>query len=156
MSLQQELLPDLVKDIRLYHNECAIVLIGSVVRGLERPESDIDLNIFLPGGDATCHASPYVDTDNRWQLKVKCKVQGIRIDVAWETYLGLEERLLGDGPISCWPFSNGVVLHDPSEAVAPFLSLARRWFQERPGIAERIEKEYQQAKQQQSRRRTTE
>ena len=156
MSLHQELLPVLVEDIRSYHEACAIVLIGSVARGQERPESDIDLNIFLPEGDAISHASPYVDHDNRWQLRVKSKMRGVRIDVAWETYQGLKERLRRDGPINCWPFSNGVVLYDCSEAVAPCLHLARTWFEERPEVAERIEREYLKAKQRQIRERATE
>ena len=153
MGLHQVILRDLVEDIKSYHNECAIVLIGSVARGQERPESDLDLNIFFPDDDVTCHASPYVDTDNKWQLKMKCKVQGVRIDVAWETYQGLEERLQGDGPIHCWPFSNGKILHDPSGMVEPCLTVARTWFHRHADIAERIEAEYISAKLQQIRER---
>ncbi len=99
MGLHQDILPDLIEDIQSYHDECAIVLIGSVARGKERPESDLDLNIFLPDDDSACHASPYIGSDNRWQLKIKCEVRGIRIDVAWESYQRLGKRLQVDGQV---------------------------------------------------------
>ena len=144
MGLHQDILPDLVADIISHHHECAIVLIGSVARGQERPESDVDLNVILPNDDVNYHKSPYVDRDNRWQLRMKRHVQGIRIDIAWETYQGLEKRLQRDGPFYCWPFSNGKILHDPHGMVDPFLSVARRWFHEHANIAERIKTEVRQ------------
>ncbi|MBC8356161.1 MAG: nucleotidyltransferase domain-containing protein [Planctomycetes bacterium] len=153
MSLQQDIVPELVKDINSYHDECAIVLIGSVAWGSERPESDIDFNIFFPNDHDDCRESPYIDSDNRWQLKVKGELHGIRIDIAWETYDGLEGHLLGDGPINCWPFSNGKILHDPSGTVAPCLTRAQRWFAKHADIASRIEAEYVRSKRTQIRER---
>ena len=153
MGLHQDILPELVEDIKSYHDECAIALIGSVARGQQRPESDLDLNIFVPDDDVNCYKSPYIDKDNKWQLKMKCHVQGVRIDVAWETYQGLENHLRGDGPIHCWPFSNGKIFHDPSGTVARCLTVAQRWFQEHADIAERIEADFVRTKQQQIRER---
>jgi hypothetical protein len=153
VSLHQDILPDLVEDIKAYHDECAIVLIGSVARGEERPESDLDLNIFLPDDDGVSQPSPYIDGDNRWQLKIKRDVNGIRIDIAWETYERLAEHLQGDGAADCWPFSNGKILHDPRRMVEPCLANARKWFDEHPDTAARIEAEYVQSKEKQIRER---
>lgn len=152
MGLQLEILPDLLEDIKSYHDECAIVLIGSIANGNERPESDLDLNIFLPDDDEALNVSPYISNDNRWQLKVKREVHGIRIDVAWETYQGLE-RHLRDGPADCWPFSNGKILHDPSRRIEPCLTIARTWFDEHADVAKSIEAKYHISKQQQFRER---
>ena len=153
MGLHQDILPDLIEDIQSYHDECAIVLIGSVAMGNERPKSDLDLNIFLPDEDSACQPSPYIGSDNRWQLKVKREVHGIRIDVAWETYEGLEQQLQGHGPAGCWPFSNGKILHDPNGVVQPYITTARTWFDQHADIRERIEAEYLKAKQKQIRER---
>ena len=90
------------------------MLTGSVVRGQERPESDIDVNIFLPDDEVARHASSFIDADNRWQLKLIWRVQGVRIDVAWESYQGLLEYPQGDGAVHCWPFFNGRILYDPN------------------------------------------
>jgi len=58
MGLHQDIVPDLIENIQSYHDECAIVLIGSVAMGNERPKSDLDLNIFLPDDDSACQSSP--------------------------------------------------------------------------------------------------
>ena len=94
-----------------------------------------------------------IASDNRWQLKMKREVHGIRIDVAWETYEGLEQQLQGDGPVNCWPFSDGKILRDPSGVVESCLTIARRWFDQHADIRERIEAEYLKAKQKQIRER---
>ena len=153
MSLQQDILPELVEEIRTHHQQCAVVLIGSVARGDERTESDVDLNIFFPDRRDDCYASPFVDDDNRWQLRKKIERQGVRIDVAWETYKGLQRRLEGDGPAKCWPFSNSKILHDPLGMIAPCLTVSRLWFDEHPEIASRRQADYVAAKQKQIRDR---
>ena len=152
MSLHDAILPDLVEHVKSYHPDCSIVLIGSVARGRQRAESDIDLNIFFAAEDDV-QASPYVDADNRWQLSMKPKFRGVRIDVAWETYDGLGQRLAGDGALRCWPFSNGKILHDPAGTVAEYLEVARRWFLTHPEDAQRIQSEYTEAKRQQLQQR---
>ena len=153
MGLHQEILPQLVGICASIHSECGVVLIGSVARGMERANSDVDLNILFPGDECPLGLSPYVAADNRWQLKVKDVIQGIRIDVAWETEQALAERLNGDGVANCWPFANGKVLRDPCGIVGPCLELARKWFAVHPEIAARYESEYAAAKVEQAKRR---
>lgn len=148
MGIHQEVLSGIVEEIKTYHTECGIILIGSVATGTERPESDLDLNIFLPEADTT-HANPYIDDDNRWQLRVKAVIRGVRIDVAWETYDGLKTQVSGDGAANCWPCSRGKVLHDPSGVVGECLAIAKAWFAEHPGEYDRIEAAYLAAKEKQ-------
>jgi len=149
MSLHLDILPELVEEIKSHHRQCAVVLIGSVAKGIERPESDIDLNVFFPERDEDCDASPFVDDDNRWQLRMKGKRQGLRIDVAWETYEGLKSRLEGDGAVDCWPFSCGKILYDPQNMVEPLMAAVRLWFCRHPEIASRLLADYTAAKQDQ-------
>jgi hypothetical protein len=146
MGLHHDILPYLVEICVSIHDECGVVLIGSVARGTERMNSDIDLNIIFPRDECPLHRSPYVDDDNCWQLKLKDHVQEIRIDVAWETQTALLERLYGEDVVNCWPFSNGQVLHDPYEIAAPCLTIAQNWFASHADVASRYEAAYAAAK----------
>jgi predicted nucleotidyltransferase len=150
MTLHRDVLGEIVEAFQTLDPACGIVLIGSVARGDERPQSDLDLNLFFSGLRELPRHS-YIGDDNRWQLQVKDELRGIRIDVAWETYEGLEGRLQGDGPSVCWSFSRGTILHDPSGKLASCQTLARQWFQEHAAVVEQLEREYAAAKQIQAR-----
>jgi hypothetical protein len=120
---------------------------------MERSNSDVDLNILFPGDECPLGRSPYVAADNRWQLKVKDVIQGIRIDVAWETEQALGERLNGDGVANCWPFANGRVLHDPCGIAERCLNVAMQWFDDHRDVAARHEADYAAGKAEQLRLR---
>jgi predicted nucleotidyltransferase len=91
-------LGEIVEAFQSLDSTCGIVLIGSVAHGNERPQSDLDLNLFFSGSrELPRHA--YIGDDNRWQLKVKDQLQGIRIDVAWETYEGLSNCSQATAPV---------------------------------------------------------
>lgn len=142
MSPQRRILPRVMAAILGHHPGCSIILIGSVARGEERPEnSDVDLNIFLSRDDIS---SPWVSPENRWQLQVKSVMDGIRIDVAWETFGFLDRHLNTDGPF--WILSFGEILHDPSELVEPCLQRARQWATEHAELCESIEAGFREAK----------
>jgi predicted nucleotidyltransferase len=153
MSIHHEILPGLVEDCTRIHDRCGVVLIGSVARGTQRASSDIDLNIVFPDDEGPLRASPYVAEDNRWQLKVKDEIHGVRIDVAWETQHALLDRLRGDDIVNCWPFSMGRVLRDPCDVARPCLDLAKAWFAEHSDIASRFNAELAAAKVRQMRAR---
>ncbi len=153
MSRHHEIIPHLLEVCSSIHNDCGVVLIGSVARGTERPESDIDLNIIFPEDVCPVRQDSYIDDDNRWQLVIKDNVQGIRVDVAWETRFALLKRLRSDDVLNCWPFSNGRILHDPCNVAAPCLAIAKEWYREHPEVAARYESEYVEAKRRQRRRR---
>ena len=142
MSPQREILPQVMQAILGHHPDCSIVLIGSVARREERPEnSDIDLNIFLSRDDVS---SPWVSPENRWQLQVKSVMDGIRIDVAWETFDFLNRHLDTEGPF--WILSFGEILHDPSQRVEPCLQRARQWASEHAELCDSIESDFRIAK----------
>lgn len=146
MGRHREIIPQLVDVCVSIHDGCGVVLIGSVARGDERPESDIDLNIVFPGDDCPVREGSYVDDDNRWQLVVRDVVDGIRVDVAWETQSALLRRLRSNDVLKCWPFSNGLVLHDPLDIATPCLRIAKQWYRRHADVAERFEREYAEAK----------
>ena len=146
MSRHQDIIPNLVSVCSQIHEDCGVVLIGSVARGTERPDSDIDLNIIFPGDVCPAGQHPYIDDDNHWQLVIKDTVDGIRVDVAWETERALLGRLRSDDVLNCWPFSNGRVLYDPSNVAAPCLQIAKHWYSQHPDIAARFEAAYAEAK----------
>ena len=155
MALHREILGEVVETFRTLDPACGIVLIGSVAHGNEQPQSDLDLNLFFSGScELPQHA--YIGNDNRWQLKVKDELQGIRIDAAWETYEGLEHLLHGDGPRGCWSFSRGEILHDPSGRVASGQLIARQWFRNHPAVVAQLERDYADAKQLEAHRHSSE
>lgn len=149
MSKQQLLLPRLIDTCAAIHQACGVVLIGSVARGDEIADSDIDLNLIFPGDDRPLHVSSYVDEQNRWQLCHKDTIEGIRIDIAWETEAALHRRLAGDDIVNCWPLSKGKVLRDPANVAGPCVTLARNWFAEHPEENDRRQESYNAAKLQQ-------
>lgn len=153
MSLHQNILPQLVEVCRSIHEKCGVVLIGSVARGTERADSDIDLNLIFPRDECPLNRSSYVEEDNRWQLRLKDQVEGIRIDVAWETQHVLFDRLKSKAITDCWPFSNGLILHDPCVIATPCLNMAKKWFAEHPDVTSHYQTVYAAAKHNQMRER---
>ncbi|MEQ8786292.1 MAG: nucleotidyltransferase domain-containing protein [Pirellulaceae bacterium] len=132
---------------------CSVVLIGSVARGEQRTRSDLDLNLIFPGDECPLGRHPYVAEDNRWQLQVKDQIEGVRIDVAWETEHALLGRLRGDDVVNCRPFSQGRVLHDPGGIATTCLDMVKTWFAEHPEIASRFEASLAETKAKQLRSR---
>lgn len=120
LSRHHDIIPQLVEACASIHSGCGVVLIGSVARGTQHSDSDIDLNLVFPDDDRPLGQHPYVADDNRWQLVLKGVVCGIRVDVAWETERALLKRLQSDDIVNSWPFSNGRVLRDPRNCPAVF------------------------------------
>ena len=149
MGTHQDILPQVISTCASVHEECGVVLIGSVARGTERSDSDLDLNVIFPRDDCPLDRSPWIDSDNRWQLQRKDEIQGIRIDIAWETQQALLKRLNSDDVVNCWPFSNGVVLRDPCNVASPCLDIARQWFANQLAVTSRFEQQYAKARREQ-------
>lgn len=98
MGLHHDILEHLVSRCAAIHEECGVVLIGSVARGAERTDSDIDLNIIFPRDECPLGRSPYVDDHNRWQLRVRDELQGIRIDIVAGPCLELAKEWFANHP----------------------------------------------------------
>jgi len=122
MSRHRDILPEVVEILAQKHPECAIVLVGSVRRGTERPDSDLDLAIIVP---EDCKKR----TDQTWRHK------GILMCLC---YLGRDwmDQTLREQPYVFWPFSLGEVLHDPYGVAAGFQQRAGAFFAEHPDIVE--------------------
>ena len=148
VSVHRDILPEVMHAIQEHHQDCSIILIGSVAREEERPDSDLDLNIFLPDRSVN---SPWVSSENRWQLQVKCVMHDVRIDVAWETFDFLEKHLKTDGPF--WILSFGETVYDPSGRVEPCLKQARAWAREHAELCRTMEDDFRIFKKEQIARR---
>ena len=149
MTPQRRILPHVAEMIQQLHPGCSIILIGSVARGEERPEdSDLDLNIFFPTEPTP---SAWIGDDNRWQLQVKQTINGVRVDVAWETIDFLELEVTTDGPL--WIISFGEIVQDPSNRIEPCLRLARKWTEQNAALCAKLEADFRAAKAKQLARR---
>lgn len=148
MTTQRKVLPKVVDAIQSYHPNCSIILFGSVARHEERPSSDLDLQVFLPDDSVR---SPWVDPTNRWQLKVMSEMDGIRIDVAWETLDFFEAEVETDGPF--WIISCGELICDPSGRAKPCLEKIRSWADQNVELCQKLEAEFRVFKKKQLARR---
>lgn len=149
MSVHQRIIPGLIEVCTTIHPYCGVVLIGSVAKGMERPDSDLDLNLIFPGDECPTYKHSYVGGDNRWQLVVKDNIEGIRIDIAWETQRALSDYVAGPQVRACWPFSNGRILRDRLKVAAPSLAVANQWYVDHPDVRERYGRDYAEAKRRQ-------
>jgi predicted nucleotidyltransferase len=167
----QEILPELIRELTQIDKEMGIILIGSVARGCERSDSDIDLTVLFPGNSCPDFgASPFFSRDNRWALKSKGEIQEKRIDLAWETEQSLLIRLngpepdkdalmaspnddelfdklekiraAGDGPAGCWPLATGKIIYDPLGVAERCQTIAIDWFNKNEEISDAIERGY--------------
>ena len=178
MKSHRELLPKVVELLTAVDEKMGIVIVGSVARGSERPDSDIDITVIFSGDEhPPLDESSFFSTDNRWALRTKGEIENKRIDLAWDTENNVLQRLRGpepdktalfagddeeahfqrleairaegNGPAGCWPLATGWIIHDPLGIAEHCQSIAKTWFESNPDILEAIEKGYLAAKQKQ-------
>jgi len=121
MSKHREILPEAVDILGERFPGCAVLLWGSVQRGCERPDSDLDL-IVVHNGDGK------MVIDHSWSH------EGIEMCM---TYFPVEylARELHDRPYLYWPFAQTEQLCDRENLSAPLQELARSYFRDNPEVA---------------------
>ena len=122
MTKHRDILPEVVTILAQKHPGCAIVLVGSVRRGTERPDSDLDLAIIVP---EDCKKR----TDRSWRYK------GILMCLC---FLGREwmDQTLTNQPYVFWPFSLGEILHDPDGVAQAYQRRAQAFFARNPDVVD--------------------
>ena len=120
MSLQQEIVARMTAELPDRYPDCGILLMGSVQRGEERPDSDIDLFVVFEG-------------DGTLGLTHETSPEGVKIDLALfpkATFL----RQLEDEWFLYWGFSRATIVHDPTGIAAQCQKMVRERFSENPQI----------------------
>lgn len=142
MSRQRALIPTVMARFVAIDPGCSIVLVGSVQRGYERPESDIDLLVIVHDGVQFDPVKWEVRWENRGAKSLDGVVEGIHACVFFASVSGLE-RWITETPHHMYPFSQGEVLRDPEGLVARLQPIAREYFRLHPAIAEEWEAQLQ-------------
>src|SRR6185503_14723479 len=85
VSRQLQALPHLTARCVEAHPDCGIRLQGSVARGQERLDSDIDLIIVVPEGGLQ-RPNELLCADNHWSMQlVHDAPTGMKLDINWVT-----------------------------------------------------------------------
>ena len=118
----------MVPDLQRRLPGCGILVAGSVQRGEERPDSDLDLFVVFPG-------------DGRLGLTHETSPEGVKIDLA----VFPEDAFLRQLPaewFNFWMFSRAEVVHDPAGIAGRCRDLARARFRERPDVDAAWERQF--------------
>ena len=139
ISQQRALLPYLIARITEIDPHCGIMLQGSVSRGTERSDSDLDLTVVF-GDVQKMHFNELIRPDNQFGMS-RVVVQSINIDINWYYATDLKRILQQDGACDFFIFSLGEIVHDPLQLASSCQSAARAFFTEHPLIAAAWEKQ---------------
>ena len=136
MSKQRQALPHLIARCADAHPGCGIRLQGSVARGHERVDSDIDITIVVPGSGLV-RANELLSEDKHWRMRlVHDETTAMKLDINW---VGVDELLAlveKRGAAAWYMFLTGSTLRDPAGVVGLCHAAIARWFQARPAVLE--------------------
>lgn len=120
--------------------DCSILLVGSLARGEEREDSDIDLHVCLSREPE--HRNDLIGEHNYQHMHVCTERQGIKIDIGWRLLDSLEREW--SRPNVHYYFMIGKSIRDPSGGQARWLDIQRRWLDQRPWLEEIWEHQLQE------------
>jgi hypothetical protein len=121
MSEHRRILADVVSELAAESPECRIVLHGSVQRGDERQDSDLDLIVIQEqGGDR--------------RIDYSRSHRGIRLGLTRYGASWLEESIAAQ-PHWYWPLSRAQVLRDADGLARRLQSRLRHYFDTHPAVA---------------------
>ena len=121
MTKHRDIIPEVVEILVKQHPGCAIVLVGSVRRGTERPDSDLDLALIVP---KNCKKE-----SDHWKYK------GVVLCLCFLGAKWMGESLT-TAPYVFWPFSRGEILHDPDGIALAYQDRAKEFFAQNPGVVD--------------------
>jgi len=125
-SIQRKIVEEIVEDKRKNPDVVAINIFGSVALGLERPNSDVDIEIISSKA-------------KRWSL-VQQKKYGIKIDLETSPKYRLVKRVKTH-PFLCYSYLFEEVVYDTKEFMKKIISKLKKYFKEHPEVKEFWEKE---------------
>ena len=120
MSIQREIIARMVQDLPKRFPACGILVAGSVQRGEERPDSDLDLFVVFPGDGAV-------------RLEHEESREGIKVDLAVFPEDGFKREVRQQW-FKFWMFSQAELVHDPTGIAKRNQDLARSYFKTHPSI----------------------
>lgn len=122
MSKHREALPGIRETLAARFGRCGILVFGSVQRGTERPDSDLDLIVIYEGNG-----------DLRVERDAKFNNVGVRVDIVLFPEAAFHNMAEKEWYLF-WEFSQAEILHDPIDIARRNQGMIRRQLQSRPDI----------------------
>lgn len=133
MSRQREVIPGIIRQVSRCKDAVGLVVGGSVRYGYERPDSDLDFFGVCDGQlEMVLERFTLASEKNGGRL-LESRVHGFPIHIAYWTMAGFGQ-LLRDRPYMTYPILDGEVVHDPDQAVSPYVARMQDYFNARPRL----------------------
>ena len=121
MSVQRDLLVRMTEELPKKFLGCGILVAGSVQRGEEREDSDLDLFVVFRG-------------DGQLDLTHETSAEGVKIDLALFPEEAFRRHVASEW-FNFWMFSRAEIVHDPTGIAKRNQDIARSYFERRPDVA---------------------
>lgn len=129
---QRRALEQLIARCREVDPSCGIQLQGSVSRGEEREDSDVDLTVLLTLAELPRENALLNATNRGRMIRTRDEALGLNVDVNWLSEQELIERVDRHGALDWYMFLVGETVHDPAGAVARCRARIARWYDDHP------------------------
>lgn len=142
MSKQQDTLPYLIQRCCEVDPNCGVQLQGSVARGVEREDSDIDLCIVIDPSGRELRFNEFLnDANHGAQIRVVAEPTGVNVDINWIYVPDLIE--ISQSSLAIWwhMFAFGRPIHDPLGIAKRCQDHLRAWYDKHPGIVQEWDKQ---------------
>jgi len=126
-SIQQKIVDEIIEEQKKDPSVIAINIFGSVTLGLERPDSDVDIEIISAKA-------------KKWQL-IKKERYGIKIDFEIWPKDKLLERI-EKYPFLSYVFLEEKIVYDPEGFMKKIINKLKRYFDKHPEVVEFWEQKY--------------
>jgi predicted nucleotidyltransferase len=136
MTKQARSVEFLVERCREVDPDCGIQLQGSVARGEERPDSDVDLTVILTVGSLASTNDLIHKNNHMSGSLVHVKECLVDVDINWIREAELAELVRARGAFDWFMFLVGTSVHDPVGAAERSHGLIKNWFDRNPAVLE--------------------
>ena len=144
MTKHREVLQSIIDELVRMDPRCSISVLGSLARGEEREDSDIDIYVFL--SREPDHFGDLIYEENRECMLHRTKREGIEVDVGWRLLSSLETEVPQEATIVPYYFLVGKVARDPSGALTRWLHLIQQWIDQHAWVAKRWDRQLEEVR----------
>ena len=132
MSTQRNIISRMKKELASRFPGCGILVAGSVQRGEERPDSDLDLFVVFPG-------------DGELGLTHETSPEGTKIDLALFPQDAFRRQVRTEW-FNFWMFSRAEIVHDPTGIAKRSRDIVLAYFRQHPSVDAAWVKQLQEVK----------
>lgn len=141
MGKQRDALETLVAKCAAADPDCGVQLQGSVARGDERPDSDIDITVVLSRPEPLVFNEIITRGNHFGMTRARLDPFEVDVDVNWLTQSELLDIIERYGAVGWWMFYRGTPIHDPTGLAKKCQEAISGWFEAHPGIAAEWERQ---------------